>query len=645
MKTDDIFEAFTDIDDNFIAAARPSDLSDESVVIRPAPRKPLWKTLVPAAACLAVLCTAGAFGVRYFKTRFEVETSNTSKSAESLPDQNSGGNTSTPTAEAPGLEEIKIFPTGVKNEFSMEEFPSYTFAATYSGVLLNGYEMNGVDMQIISADYIDNLFLCDLNGDGKRELCATVQNGGVRSVEILVFESGDRYTTDYQKWTEAYLQANYIADEKTLAMYERNGKGSDLLVVGGAPSLDYMTHIFANTSEAVRIGSAADEDQTFELAEFSDLYFEKRDNAIIIGEKNSETMRDTVMYGVEFFLADLNGDGMREICAWDSWGSGLDYRFINVYDIANDEKYNIEGKVMENLIRLELEDGVLYLVTSEYDHETDKVISREPLAMSMLRKAEKQTDYTEVPLFFDQTFTLPDFEGFTFTVDTSTVYPTFIFNWENNSKGIGNNAERVFLCDLDGDGRREIIVCNMYTESLWVRVYGFMDDGEIGATVYVKNGNYWIGERDGKLVYVTNDGEEGPLELKKSDLKPNFTQSYCCEILGWDHTIDYSEIIQWGGKYECSVADRRLTVTQGDELLFDSGTELEELYWIAAKEIEGIYFVFTQPDGKVGVVKITENDVESYTMADGLSLKPAADDLMVVDKNGDEKPFIIYYRY
>lgn len=42
MKTDDIFEAITDIDDKFLDEARQTDFSgDQPIVVRPAPRKPL----------------------------------------------------------------------------------------------------------------------------------------------------------------------------------------------------------------------------------------------------------------------------------------------------------------------------------------------------------------------------------------------------------------------------------------------------------------------------------------------------------------------------------------------------------------------------------------------------------------------------
>lgn len=59
MKIDDIFEAMTDIDDRFIEAARPLEMTDISTATaKPAPRRAMWKTLVPAAAFVAVAAAA-----------------------------------------------------------------------------------------------------------------------------------------------------------------------------------------------------------------------------------------------------------------------------------------------------------------------------------------------------------------------------------------------------------------------------------------------------------------------------------------------------------------------------------------------------------------------------------------------------------
>lgn len=71
MKTDDFFETLSDIDDELIANARPVRSPDE-IVVR---RAPLWKTIAgyaAAAACVAALAVGGIFGIKYFNGRNEV---------------------------------------------------------------------------------------------------------------------------------------------------------------------------------------------------------------------------------------------------------------------------------------------------------------------------------------------------------------------------------------------------------------------------------------------------------------------------------------------------------------------------------------------------------------------------------------------
>lgn len=599
MKTDDIFEALTDIDDKFIAAAHPADTGDDPVVVYPAPRKPVWKTLVPVAACLAVLCTAGAFGVRYFKTRPEAENSNTSVSESVSYDKNGAPENS--EQYVTDFVEIEVGLSNVERGFALEEFPYYSFTATYSDVLLNGYNMESV----ISADQMMNLFLCDLNGDGKREFCATVRNDGVRSVEILDFANNCRYTSG-KKWEETYLQVDYKEDVKTLMMYERSGGGDCWLVGSGALTLDIMTCVFSDTS-AVKINDA----KTFEMAEFPDLYFEKQYAYIVMGEYGSDTLKTAVISGSEFFLADINGDGKREICSCIGFGEDEAYDIVTVYDIANDEKYSVDSKLRENLIRLELKDGVLYLVTSEYDHGEAKEISREPLTISMLQKEEKP-DHTQVPLFFKQTFTLPDLEGFRFTVDTTantTGRPRFRFGWED--KIVDNYPYQVYLCDFDGDGKREIAI-NSPDNGGCIKVYGFMEHGEFGEAVYSKKGGCQLTESNGTLVvYGTRDGEQKPFGFSKSDLSPKFLQTFYYEITDMDFTLDLTDIMPWSGKYTFQVSGKCLSVFGGDEFVNSAPTTFNGMYVILNRENGTLYFVCTHEETKeFSVVTVTEDSVK-----------------------------------
>lgn len=801
MKTDDIFEALTDIDDKFIAAAHPANPNDDQpTVVMPMPRKPLWKTLVPIAACIAVLCAAGTLGVKYFKERPRSETSEGSNASFSqlgastqkvsrieIPEDGSGvrftmeeypefnfsaSNNSvrsvlkTPTetnavfentlfdknvsvhdlyladlngdgkreicatvyeAEkgqgimvsdfADGLQyneddciavdttanslyallsdgrefeyaladedgvlkavktvwqpmsasnipndisrepltldmmsrinatyefkEVTVPPPGARNDFVMEEFPGYDFTATYEGILLNGYGMNAVDVPIISGNPVENLFLCDLNGDGRRELCATVVNDGVRSVDVIDFANDKCYTMQGKARCEYSLNA---ADEE-LILVESETTGDNnapTYVTDLVLSLDKMTPVLPG-NDVTKIG----DEKRFKLVEFPDKTFEIIDGKIVTDDIKAPegTMRNSVISGIEYYFTDLNGDGKREICAWGSIGSGIDYRYIAVYDIANNESYYYKPpKALKELVSLDMEkdplDDVLYVVTNEY--HSDKEISREPLTLDILEKVSKSdTAYEEIPLFIDQTFTKEDFPGVEFTVDTTYDCATFRFGWESSS--VANHVNSVYLWDINGDGKREICLNCPFTGNGCIRVYGYMDNGEMGCAVYYEDGGCWLGGgEDGTLKYYTNDKIE-PFKFSKSDLKPTFAQSYSYELVGWDHSIDFTEIVPALGSYDVEIKERVLKIRHGGEQIFDSGIWLYDLYLIPDQENNSVILVYKTGDEGIecmfGAVRLSENSAERYDFEKGVTLKPAKDELLIVNADGSEEPF------
>lgn len=541
-----------------------------------------------------------------------------------------------------GFEEITVPLPGARNDFVMEEFPGYWFTATYEGVLLNGYKMNALDMPIISGDPMENLFLCDLNGDGRRELCATVVNDGVRSIDVIDFAANDKWYT---------LQGNrdydYIleAENEVLTLIQSN---KPLLDRQREPlSLDKMMPVLPGV-DVTKIG----DEKRFKLVEFPDKTFEIIDGKIVMDDIKAPagTMRNSVIGGIEYYLTDLNGDFKREICAWGSIGSGIVSTYIVVYDIANNESYYYKPpKALKEFVSLDMEkdplDDVLYAVTNEYHPDSYKEISREPLTLDILEKVSKSDSaYEEIPLFIDQTFTKEDFPGVEFTVDTSTEVTTFRFGWESSS--IANNVNRVFLYDADGDGKREICLNCPFAGNGIIRVYGYMDNGEMGCAVYYEDGGCWLGGgENGTLKYYTNDKIE-PFKFSKSDLKPTFAQSYSYEILGWDHTLDFSEIAPVFGTYNISIKDRTLKINgksadSENDVLFDSGAQLSELYTMYDKEERTLTFVFTcEETGNVSALKVSErNTAEIYHYEKGVTLKPTKDELLIVNPDGSEEPF------
>lgn len=836
MKTDDIFEAITDIDNKFLEEAHPTDFdSTQPIVVRPAPKKPLWKTLVPIAACLAVVCTAGTFGVRYLrghgltetsdpaasdvypssnenfkypdKARFVVsekyyedpslfnnvyqaftiwdnedtyaksykelaaqsdlivagefadnthQTQDPDKIYHSDPEiedlalnylrvenvikgdikagqyvlinqgvlisaggdnavQINSGDRLTPMfkgdrwiyflkkngdyyepvngpqgrypmpgsnnvdvsnsgeigmvdkycaltnsapardeiydtvvallqAAKPKLEEIPIPENNApRNYFDMEEFPEYDFAVarTNDGVSVNGYLTDDkvfADVEIIMSGDLENLFLCDLNGDGKREICATVVNDGVRSVDVIDFANDKWYRMQGKPKREYYLKA--VNEELTL--FESETAGDDLapdFVTFSELSLDKMSRVIPNSGVTL-----LEDEKRFMLTEFPDKTFEIIDDKIVMDDINAPegTMRNSVISGMGYYLTDLNGDGKREICAEGAWGSGIINTYINIYDIANDESYSKATDAFEGLLQLGMKDGKLYAVTIDY--KTNEESSREPLTLDILGKVPKiETAFEEIPLFIDQTFTVADFPGVSFTVETSPGFDTFSFRWKDTV--VENSVDSVYLYDADGDGKREICMRCWFSGIGIVRVYGYMDNGEMGCAAYYEDGGCCLDPaEDGTLEYRTNDETE-PFKFSKSDLRANLEQGYSYEAMGSDRSLDLSKIAPELDNYDISITDCTLKISNGENNLFYSGTQLSEMYTIYNGDEPSLILVFTEmvytetEIGKVSAIRLSKNTAEQYDLEKGATLRPTAYELHIVNPDGTEEPF------
>lgn len=621
MRPNDIFEAFTDIDDKFIAAAHPAEYDDgQPVVVQPAPKKSLWKTLVPTAACLAVLCTAGTFGARYFLTRPNAETSD--------PYTSSNGYTSEAVTDInsmdyrAGLKEIKINAADEQKYFGMEEFPEYRFGAFNTGVVMFSMDL-GIETTALIDGEVQDLCLCDLNGDGKRELCATVLRSGKNSVEVVDFANNKFYTTQFI----SNEQCGLIVRNGELALVER---GFDTVTTSFPFSLDKLTQIIPFAEETV---SLVDRPAEFVMEELPDKYFVFKNSAVYMCDSSAavNAMLKKIMDADMIYLADLNGDGRRELvtCSGMNTDTVSDYdhrKYITIYDIENDETYfNYFDDVKVEFAN----DGI---VLTKYNAQTD---TGNPLTLDMLEKLT-QPEFEEVCLEVDRNFTLPDFEGFWFTVNTVD-HPEFRFRWED--KRVDNAPYRVYLCDLDGDGRREIAM-NCPDNDGCIKVYGFMEHGEFGEAVYYEKGGCRLAESRGTLVYETLGGKQKPFEFLSSDLSPNFLQVYYFNITDKDFTVDFSDILPWSGKYRFEIAENSLSIYRNDELSTEMLTDLDELYAIPNREDGTLILVCTFEDiDNINAIKVMEDSVDVIVFDPKYTLKRSENALYLVDEDGSEVPF------
>lgn len=129
-----------------------------------------------------------------------------------------------------------------------------------------------------------------------------------------------------------------------------------------------------------------DEIREFELPEFPYVKF-AWDHLNIVSEKDGE--KTELFWGMPIwsvYLADLNGDGKREICSTVSIGSGIVDERIIVYDYANGECYELQDRFFHRY-ELELKNGELFYV--ETPERADGEQRSEPLTLDIMTKLGK----------------------------------------------------------------------------------------------------------------------------------------------------------------------------------------------------------------------------------------------------------------
>lgn len=210
------------------------------------------------------------------------------------------------------------------------------------------------------------------------------------------------------------------------------------------------------------------------------------------------------------YLYDLNGDGKREICTAISLGSGIVHDFVWVRDFFNDKEY-VLSKRGETNYSLEKRDGELYLMSWKYPiYYEDRDAKEEPLTLDMLTEIDPNqeqpenteqsqeteqpsenvfkimdltdgySDYlTDMPLIFD----MEEFPGVMFGRDPNGIYGDTLYAEKDGEtrtlfKGDGGLSQiySIYLCDLNGDGKREICVnAADYSGVKYIKVFDYAD--------------------------------------------------------------------------------------------------------------------------------------------------------------------------
>lgn len=129
-----------------------------------------------------------------------------------------------------------------------------------------------------------------------------------------------------------------------------------------------------------------DETKEFEVPEFPDSKFGWNSGNVFAMTESEERGLYWGMPVWNVYLADLNGDGMREICSAVSMGSGIIDERIYAYDCANGKLYELNDRFYYNY-SLELRDGVLVYVKTPEGAEGEETSG--PLTIDKMTEIEK----------------------------------------------------------------------------------------------------------------------------------------------------------------------------------------------------------------------------------------------------------------
>lgn len=279
--------------------------------------------------------------------------------------------------------EAEVVNSRTDYEFTMDEFLGDKFKCDEYSLFVNGESVfdSGLPMRI------NDLYLIDLNGDGKRELCSAVCIGfGIIDERVIaydyangkLYELADRGHYDYRIKVSGYgyEENEYCAHiEKYKFMTNECiwEKDFDISLMTEVKSL--TTQIRQSYKGVTKvIGSAEDigAGKSFEPDEFPGARITVTETAIDLIDKNGTVKRlfsnNMPIDGVYF--VDLNADGRRELVAeyytmpFVTPGS-ISYgpeKIFTLIDIENDRGYNMfsNGGIVEAFLTVIGDD--LYIV-------------------------------------------------------------------------------------------------------------------------------------------------------------------------------------------------------------------------------------------------------------------------------------------
>lgn len=339
-------------------------------------------------------------------------------------------------------------PLSINVEFEMEEFEGTTFGwqegALYTRAN-NSEERNTVIGGMCEYTSLWNTYLCDLTGDGKREICTSIDYGsGIVHGYVWVWDFfndevyvlSERGVTNYwlYKMDDGEL---YLMSQEFSINYDENCEVTSELL-----TLDMLMKLDPNQKQPENTEQPEETEQTntkqpenteqlenteqpaenfpkkimdlkdgcsdyltdmalvFDMYEFPNISFErdptgKFDDALYLKEGENSRLLLSCEVINSIYLCDLNGDGNREICAgidvkaWDdSTASSIICPSVAVIDYTDNKSYllfNQEKNENRNCdYTLKAMDEILYV--EKIHPQTDGSILSEPLTLDIFEQ-------------------------------------------------------------------------------------------------------------------------------------------------------------------------------------------------------------------------------------------------------------------
>ncbi len=496
MKIDDIFEAMTDIDDKFIEAAKPLELCDVSpMTAKPAPRRAIWKTLVPAAAFVAVVAAAGVVGVSYLRGGVP-RTSAASNISASLkeywyPDE----------AKYVVSDDIEYFGFGYQTtnvggpsmyDASADYAESYKELAKKSDLIVSGTFIDvihqtsdsekilgvGSDTGMMSYNWFEVEGV--IKGDISAGSVLTIgQNSTINSAngnddnynvytcdQLSPMLKGDKWVYFLKLEDDGTFspvngpQGRYPLSSYTNRLISSDGENPNVDEFGtyenAAPAREQiyvevmkkLSEIKASELEFIRIPEESF--TTFEIEEYPDVEFNvsrlgvTANDVDVFAMNEGETLENLI-------LTDLNNDGKRELCATISGVT----KSVAVCSYENGAYYTLSGK---RDYYLSVENNALIL-NDRCWYSSDMVASgKSELSLEQLTMTVPNDGSWFVKLDNGQKVTPEEFPEFTFTANSDGILVSETdFGYVSRVIFGGFDIRELSLEDINDDGKRELV--------------------------------------------------------------------------------------------------------------------------------------------------------------------------------------------